>query len=101
VAGEASCVRVEPDGGGSASVEVVSPTPFLRVEAGGAPVEVRLRAFGDGYFARDAPYATLPSSEVRDVPTPRSAAPRWRVGLRSTEGFVVCGTAGPETAPGS
>ena len=91
----ASCVRFTP-GAEGVDVEVVSSTRFLRIEAvGSAPVDVRLRAFGDGYFAQDPPYATVPEGEARDLPTPHSAAPRWRVGLRSAEAFEVCGTTGP------
>ena len=94
----ASCVRFDPgaSGAGSVDVEVVSSTRFLRVEAlGTAPVDVRLRAFGDDYFAQDPPYATVPDGGARNLPTPRSAAPRWHVGLRSAAAFEVCGTPGP------
>ena len=91
----ASCVRFAP-GAEGVHVEVESATRFLRIEAlGASPVDLRLRAFGDGYFAQDPPYATVPDGEARDLPTPRSAAPRWRVGLRSADAVEVCGTPGP------
>jgi hypothetical protein len=92
---EPSCVRLAADGGG-VDVEVASSTPYLRVESlGEADVEVRLRAFANGYFGAGAPFVTLPGGEARDVPTPRSDAPPWRVGLRSADAIEVCGTDGP------
>jgi hypothetical protein len=85
-----SCLRFLP-GPDGVTVELRSRTPFLRIEALGTDaVEVRVRAFGRRSFASD-PYATVPDGEARDLPTPRSAAPPWRVGLRSRGAVEVCG----------
>lgn len=89
-----SCVRFDasPMPGQSVPIEVRSATPFLRIEASAnSAVEIRLRAFASDYFATDPPFAVVPEGEVRDLPTPRSAAPPWRVGFTSDAPFIVCG----------
>ena len=65
------------------------PGAQLYIQPGAAPVEIRLRRFGDT-FPKDAQFQVAPgSAQTMTIPSDRSRQP-WIVALRSQAGFKAC-----------
>jgi hypothetical protein len=76
----------------SVAVELIPQTEFLLVRTeGGAPADIRVRSFGDGFFGSGLPYVTLEGGSASTIPTPTTGAPRWNLRFESSGSLVVCG----------
>jgi hypothetical protein len=77
--------RVSPDAG----LELEAPAPRVVARAGRAPVEVRVRRFGDAFTP--APTAVVEPGQASEVRLAADRAPTpWKVRLSSDQAFGVC-----------
>jgi hypothetical protein len=82
------CVRFTP-AGDDPHLYVTVPESGLYVTAGRAPVEPRLRRFGDGW--PEGPLGVVAAESVGGFFIPRDRAPQpWHARLDSTAPFTVC-----------
>jgi len=93
-----SCVVLRASGE-PVDAEVVPRSPALRLEALGGPVQLRIRAFADGYYTGDDAWATVRTGRTRGLWLPDLPAATWALGVRSLSGARVCAVAEPPGGP--